>query len=293
MASRDSKMKTYPGAVAASKNGNGSVSGLQKEKKKKHKSKDGKEDGTRVRSRGDSSGTEAHRTVDSPNSSSKSSGSSKTPSAKKHMLKYFIHEVRELRRQIDPDAKPTRRSRTGTEEQMPGDLEPEIEGRSVFDTQSNGAVSQTSRQQTVTEERREVIRKAPDGDLMVEKTYSKQQTYTTHSARDPGDSPQRKRRLLPEVPMKRNSSRNGGFQTMSSTFPGARGSEFRSDTTEVFTPISPAPVTVEEPIIRSSLFQPIAVAKSKPTKSRIPLKSTIIDRKPSMKEQQLIDLLKT
>ena len=205
MASRDSK--TYP----ASKSSNGSVSGSQKEKIKKNKSRDGKEDGTRVRSRGDSSGTEAHRTVDSPNSSSKSSGSSKTPSAKKHILKYFIHEVRELRRQIDPDAKPARRSRTGTEEEMSGYLEPEVEGGSMFDTRPDGAVSQTSTQQTVTEETREVIRKAPDGDLMVEKTYSKQQTYTTHSARDPGDSPQRKRRLLPEVPLKRNSSRNGGL----------------------------------------------------------------------------------
>ena len=120
MASRDSK--TYP----ASKSSNGSVSGWQKEKIKKNKSRDGKEDGTRVRSRGDSSGTEAHRTVDSPNSSSKSSGSSKSPSAKKHMLKYFIHEVRELRRQIDPDAKPARRSRTETEKQMSGYLEPDV-----------------------------------------------------------------------------------------------------------------------------------------------------------------------
>ena len=149
MASRDSKIKTYPGSVAASKSSDGSASGFQKEKKKKHRSKDGKEDETRVRSRGDSSGTETHRTVDSPNSSSKSSGSSETPSAKKHMLKYFIHEVRELRRQIDPDAKPARRSRTGTEEQMSGYLEPDVEGRSMFDTQSDGAVSQTARQRTV------------------------------------------------------------------------------------------------------------------------------------------------
>ena len=286
-------MKTYPEAVAASRSSNGSVSSFQREKKKKQKSKDGKEDGTRVRSRGDSSGTEAHRTMDSPNSSSKSSGSSKTPSAKKHMLKYFIHEVRELRRQIDPDAKPVRKSRTGSGEQTPGYLEPEVEESSMFDYQSDGAVSQTSRQQTVTEETREVTRKAPDGDLMMEKTYSKQQICTTYSTRDPGDSSQRKRRLLPEVPLKRNSSRNRGVQRMSSTYPGAGGSEFRADTAEVFSPISPAPVTVEEPIIRSSLFQPIAAAKSKPTKSRIPIKSAVIDKKPSMKEQQMIDLLKT
>lgn len=47
-------------------------------------------------------------------SSTRSSGSSRDSSkssGKKVMLKYFIHEVRELRRQLDPDAKPLQRSR--------------------------------------------------------------------------------------------------------------------------------------------------------------------------------------
>ena len=309
MASRDPKTSTYPGAEKSPRSSNGELSGHRREKKHRSKDKDRRDGGKRVHDRSDSSGTGLHGTRDSPNSS-RSSGSSRTPSGKKHMLKYFIHEVRELRRQIDPDAKPVRRSRAGIEEEVSGYQQPVGEGRSLFESDSDGGTSQTSRQQMLTEETKEVIRKAPGGDLVVEKTFSKKETYTKHSSKDPDCSPQRKRRLLPEIPVKGSRSSGGGLpdreqamdaspvaikaevQVLGSTFPGARGPLLQLEQTEVFTPISPAPVTIEEPMIQSSLFQPIAVAKSKPSKSRIPVKNRTIDKGSNMKEQQLIDLLK-
>ena len=307
MASRHPKMSTYAGTEKSFKSTNSQIPDHNKERKHKSKDKDKKDDSKRVHERSDSSGTGLQATMDSPESS-RSSGSSRTPSGKKHMLKYFIHEVRELRRQIDPDAKPTRRSRAGTEGELSGYLEPSGEGHSLFGSDSDGG---TSRQQTLKEETKEVIRKAPNGNLTMEKTYSKQETYTKHSSRDPSYSPQRKKRLLPDIPERGTRSSSGGMtdreqsmdvspvavkaevQVLGSTCPGTRGNTLPVEPLEVFAPIYPAPVTAEEPLIQSSLFQPIAMAKSKPSKSRIPKKSRAINKKPGIKEQQqVIDMLK-
>ena len=94
----------------------------------------------------------------------------------------------------------------------------------------------------------------------------------------------------------RASSKDRSYQievkVLSQTFPRseATGQQKKG---EGFTPISPAPLTVEEPIIKASVVQPIALTRTNSLKSRIPSKAHGLERRPSVKVQHLKDTLKT
>ena len=122
----------------------------------------------------------------------------------------MIHEVRELKRQLDPNAKDIhiwhKRYQKHSHSQSPS---PEVDDSdSVFYEDSDGE----QEQRKVRESSTEVVRKSDDGEYY-EKKYSKTETFTTK--KDSGDSPSRKRRALPALPAgkSRESSQSLGMTT--------------------------------------------------------------------------------
>jgi hypothetical protein len=91
------------------------------------------------------------------------------------MLKYMIHEVRELKRSIDPNA-------------------PDIHVRRP------GSMDDVSSEERLEEHSEEVVTHGDDGEVTVERTYSKSCSFKTRGVGGDGSTSPRPRRLLPTTP---------------------------------------------------------------------------------------------
>ncbi len=396
MATRDSHARTYPGAGRKSKSNGHVVREEGEDRKTKQKTKDREKEKERERRKengkksehgekrkesrrshdlGDSSGTETQSIAESQVSkASSNSKSSKSSSGKKQMLKYMIHEVRELRKQLDPEAaKLSKRSRPSSGKSLAkslpveihsgisghGDLVPKIrvDAPDLFGTDSEGdsarqeksfkqrdpSESPVQRRKRLTHSSGERGRSSSKGRDQGEghKSASRDRGHRSSSkghrgeghdgrqrggsrdrgqghrhgskdrdgghrsgSRDRGHSQGRRRssshdrghRSRSQGHSERASSKDRSYQievkVLSQTFPRseATGQQKKG---EGFTPISPAPLTVEEPIIKASVVQPIALTRTNSLKSRIPSKAHGLERRPSVKVQHLKDTLKT
>ena len=172
---------------------------------------------------------------------------------KKRMLKFMIHEVRELKKQLDPEAKEIHiwKKRPSSRSSMtcPGDYEEEEEDDNVFtERRSTSRSGDREESETTKETSREVVKRSNGSEeYYMEKEFSK--TETVRMTRPPAEGsgipvPLRKKRFLPILPGDQSSPGAGSpveVQILSQTYP-PRGSEMSSSPRDVIVMSKTLPV---------------------------------------------------
>ncbi len=238
MASNGGLMDVTDRSIPTTPHSNTSVTHSDKKKKrKKHRSKE------RSREESETGSHERPDSEDTMSHGSSGSRSSKSGPGKKTMLKYMIHEVRELRRQLDPNAKDlsTTRSKKSSNES-----ESLVFGLEVDDGKIQ--VSQT------VNEHHQVASTTDSGHYVVDSKKKDVMVKKHSSSVDAAGSPSRKKRLLPKIP-----HQDGRDRQMLNTYPPVARNT--TTTPDIFQPISPAPLTSTAPTVLSA-FHPITKVKS-------------------------------